>query len=59
MLVVHQFRECVEGHRLADARLGGGVVDQRLGLLTGLLLGHALAFHEIAEGLEQGAGFAR
>ena len=59
LLVVHQFRERVEGHRLADARLGGGVVDQRLGLLAGLLLGHVLAFHEIAEGLEQGARFAR
>ncbi len=46
-------------HRLADARLRGGVVDQRLGFLAGLLLGHALALHEVAEGLEQGAGFAR
>ncbi len=32
LLVVHQFRKRVEGHRLADARLRGGVVDQRLGI---------------------------
>src|SRR5690606_26132885 len=54
-----QAGELLHGDRLAQARLGAGVVHQGLGLLAGLLFGQVLVLHVIAERLEQRAGLAR
>ena len=58
-LFVHQLGKGIQGHRLADLRLAGGVVHQHVSLRTGLFFGQVFAFHEVAEGLEQSAGLAR
>ncbi|MCY1178648.1 hypothetical protein D9M73_190090 [compost metagenome] len=55
---VDQPRKLLKGHRLAGLGLAGGVVDQGLGFLASGFFGQVLAFDEIAEGFEQGAGFA-